>query len=304
MFGRFSFIILLFFLFDYLTTILHIYTKKSNSKIHGSSMRHKEGKARCFKLREDWFYGKPTWKTGAARRSRPLRRDFPRDAGASKAGAKLGPSTKDRLWGLAGGLRTSNLRRKFTGLREIFLFHLLNEERILLGPGRPRTGAASGTYSTRLSSTTSVVLTHGLDPVSLRGVQPWYQRSLVSSSGMTQHHLIPTGTQISDDLAIRRGLQSIPWGINRTWRIAISESNRFIQTCQAGFWVETSLYKVRAPNKDLHTKQDTRRFLLFDGDTIKADSELLTMRWRPTDHKRCQLEHLKQEKLIRGSENS
>ena len=44
--------------------------------------------------------------------------------------------------------------------------------------------------------------------------------------------------------------------------------------------------------------QDTTHFLLFDGDTIQADSELLTMRWRPTDHKRCQLEHLKQQKLI------
>ena len=90
-----------------------------------------------------------------------------------------------------------------------------------------------------------------------------------------------------------------PKGINWTWGNAVSDSNRFIKHCQAGFREESSLCEVRAPNKFLHTKQDTTHFLFFDGDTIQADSELLTMRWRPRDHKLCQLEHLKQQKLIR-----
>ena len=99
-------------------------------------------------------------------------RDFPRDVDAAKADAKLGSSTKDRLGGLAGGLDTSNLRGNFTGLRVIFLFLLLEGERILLGPGEPRAGGPTGTYSTRPSSTTSDILTPGLDAVSLRGVPP------------------------------------------------------------------------------------------------------------------------------------
>ena len=125
-------------------------------------------------------YGKPIWNTGAARRSRLLRRDFPREVDAAKADAKFGSSTKDRLGGLAGGLDTSTLRGNFTGLRVIFLFFLLEGERILLGPGKRRAGGPTGTYSTRPSSTTSDILTPGLDAVSLRGVPPWYQRSLVS----------------------------------------------------------------------------------------------------------------------------
>ena len=125
-------------------------------------------------------YGKPIWDTGAARRSRPLRRDFPREVDAAKADAKLGSSTKDRLGGLAGGLDTSNLRGNFTGLGVIFFFLLLEGERILLGPGERRAGGPTGTYSTRPSSTTSDILTPGLEAVSLRGVPLWYQRSLVS----------------------------------------------------------------------------------------------------------------------------
>ena len=84
-----------------------------------------------------------------------------------KADAKLGSSTKDCPWGLAGGLETSNLRGNFTGLREIFLFRLLGEERILLGPGGPRTGEVTDTYSTSHSSTTSEILTPSLVAVSL-----------------------------------------------------------------------------------------------------------------------------------------
>ena len=93
-----------------------------------------------------------------------------------------GSSTRERLWGLAGGLETSNLRGNFTGLRVIFLFCLVEEELILHGPGGPRAGRATSTYSTRPSSTTSDIFTPGLDAVSLRGVPPWYQRSLVSSA--------------------------------------------------------------------------------------------------------------------------
>ena len=57
---------------------------------------------------------------------------------------------------------------------------LAGRKLILLGPGEPRTGGPTGTYSTRPSSTTSDILTPGLDAVSTRGVLPWCQRSLVS----------------------------------------------------------------------------------------------------------------------------
>ena len=50
----------------------------------------------------------------------------------------------------------------------------------MLGSGEPRAGGPTGTYSTRPSSTTSDILTLGLDAVSLLGVPPCYQRSLVS----------------------------------------------------------------------------------------------------------------------------
>ena len=133
-----------------------------------------------FKWWKDSVYGKPIWNTGAARRLRPLRRDFMRGDDAAKAEAKLGSSTKDRLGGLTGGLDTSNLRGNFTGLRVIFLFLLLEGELILLGPGEPRTGGQTGTYSTRPSSTTSDILTPGLDGDATREALPWCQRSLVS----------------------------------------------------------------------------------------------------------------------------
>ena len=133
-----------------------------------------------FRWCQNCVYGKPIWNTGAARRSHPLRQDFPREVDAAKADAKLGSSTNERLGGLAGGLDTSNLRGNFTGLPLIFLFLLLEGERIWLDPGEPRAGGPTGTYSTRPSSTTSDILTPGLDAVSLRGVPPWYQRSLVS----------------------------------------------------------------------------------------------------------------------------
>ena len=132
-------------------------------------------------------YGKPIWNTGAARRLRPLRRDFPWEDGTAKAEAKLGSSTKDRLGGLTGGLDTSNLRCNFTGLRVIFLFLLLEGELILLGPGEPRTGGQTCTYSTRPSSTTSNILTPGLDVDST----PWCQRSLVSLAERRRSFSLP-----------------------------------------------------------------------------------------------------------------
>ena len=73
----------------------------------------------------------------------------------------------------------------------------------------------------------------------------------------------------------------------------ISNSNRFRQYGQACLEEVSPLCEVRAPNKVLHKEQDTTYFLLFDGDTIHADSELLTLSWGPTDHKRRQLEDLK-----------
>ena len=88
----------------------------------------------------------------------------------------LGPPPKTALGGLAGGLDTSNLRGNFTGLQVIFLFLLLEGERILLGPGEPKTGGPTGTYSTRPSSTMSDILTPGLDAVSTRGLLPWCHR--------------------------------------------------------------------------------------------------------------------------------
>ena len=77
----------------------------------------KEGKAGNSQNTEDCFYGKPIWKTGAAWRSHPLRRNFPWEAGVAEVDAKLASSTKCRFGGLAGGLETSNLRGNFLGLR-------------------------------------------------------------------------------------------------------------------------------------------------------------------------------------------
>ena len=69
-------------------------------------MRHKRGESTNVQIIKKTFCGKPIWNTGEARRSRPLRRDFPREAGAATADAKLKSSTMDRLGGLAGRLET------------------------------------------------------------------------------------------------------------------------------------------------------------------------------------------------------
>ena len=109
--------------------------------------------------------GNPIWNTGAARRSRLLRRGCPRDACAVRADAKLGSSTTDRFWEIAERLELSNFLGNFTGILETFLFRLLGEERNLLGPVGARRGEASGTYSMHPSSTTSENCNPGLDAV-------------------------------------------------------------------------------------------------------------------------------------------
>ena len=83
----------------------------------------------------------------------------------------------------------------------------------------------------------------------------------VFGSAPTQHHPIPTGTEITDDLTHRCRLNNTPWGINRSYRNAISDSNRFRQHSQVCFREEIPLCEVRAPNKVPHTKQDTTHFL-------------------------------------------
>ena len=102
----------------------------------------------------------------------PLQRDSPREACAIKTDAKLVSNIKDRFWEVAGELEMSEFRGNFTGLREIFLFCLLGEEIILVGPGGPRAGEATSPYSTPLCFTTSEFRTSGLDAVSLRGLSP------------------------------------------------------------------------------------------------------------------------------------
>ena len=114
----------------------------------------------------------------AARRSRPLQRDFPREACAVRADGKLGSSTKHRFWEIAG-LEISKCRGNFTGRREIFLFRLLGDERVLLGSG-PRAGKATGTYSTRPSSTTSEFRILGPDHVWLPELPTWHHLSMVT----------------------------------------------------------------------------------------------------------------------------
>ena len=122
----------------------------------------------------------------------------------------------------------------------------------------------------------------------------------VFGSATTQHNPTPTGSQISDDLARTCWLHNTLRGIDRTWRNAISDSNRLRQHCQVGPWEEISLCKVRAPNKILHTEQDTTtHFFFLDDDTIETNNNFFTMSCSSTDHKIHQLEHLKQPKLIR-----
>ena len=76
------------------------------------------------------------------------------------------------LLGCRRVLEISNFRGNFTGLRAIFLFRLLGEERTLLGPGGSKASEATGTYAMRPSSTTSEIRTPGFDAVSLRWVPP------------------------------------------------------------------------------------------------------------------------------------
>ena len=68
-------------------------------------------------------------------------------------------STKDRIWGLGGGLEISNLCSNFMGLRESFLFRSRGGEQSLHGPGGPKAVEATCAYSTRPSSTTYQIVT-------------------------------------------------------------------------------------------------------------------------------------------------
>ena len=140
----------------------------------------KEGKAQIFELSRRLFLWKAHLKYWSGTTITPTPTRLPARSWCCQSRAKLGSSTKARVEGLVGGLETSNLRGNFTGLQVTFLFRLLEEERILLSPGGPRSGAATGTYSTRPSATTSDILTPGLEAASFLGVPPWYQRSLVS----------------------------------------------------------------------------------------------------------------------------
>ena len=106
--------------------------------------------------------GNPPWKTGAALRFRPLRRDFLQDCWRSKAALKLKSSTTQCCWDDTSGLPIS--KRFFTGLRLIFLFLDFPEEtRKLLGTGTITEGALTGTYSTRPSSAIFEILTPDRD---------------------------------------------------------------------------------------------------------------------------------------------
>ena len=98
----------------------------------------------------------------------------------SKRTQNLGP-----LLRIASGDRLEVWKFKISaatslGSQRSFFFRLQGEEWILLGPRGQRAEELIGTYSTRPSSTTSDILTPGLDALSLRGVPLWYQRSLVS----------------------------------------------------------------------------------------------------------------------------
>ena len=95
----------------------------------------------------------------------------------------------------------------------------------------------------------------------------------VFGSATAQDNSIPTSTQISYSLAWTCCLHNTPRGINRTWRTAIGDGNRLRRHCQGGLWEKNSLCGVRAPNKILHTEQNTTHFFFFDGDTIKTDKK-------------------------------
>ena len=171
-FGRLCFNILFFFflsrLFDYNTT--YIYTKIKIPIHKAVQWCTKKGKQEVLKIQKTVCKESPFGILERLDDHAHYDATSHEKLGLLKRTKKLESSTKDHLGGLAGGLESSNLRGTFTGLREFFLFRLLEEERILLGPGGPRAGAATGTYSTRPSSTTSDILTSGLDAVSLRGV--------------------------------------------------------------------------------------------------------------------------------------
>ena len=174
------------------------------------------------------------------------------------------------------------------GPERFFVFRLLGEERILLGPRGPRAGEATCTYPTRPSCTTSGIRTPRLDAASLRGLPPWYHRSLVS--------LVVRRRMTTRSQQARRSLTTwsahavstiLHGGLDGTWRDAIGDGNRLRQLCQAGIREENSLCKLRAPNKILHTEQDTTHFFFLDGDTIKVGNKPFVTSCTTTDQMCC-----------------
>ena len=156
----------------------------------------------------------PSGKKTAARRSRSLRRDFPREGPAVRADGKLGSSVKDRFWGVTRGRIILNLRGSFPKLRVIFLFHLAGKARILQGRVGPKAGETTGTYSKRPSSTTSEIRTPCLDDVSLRGGDTM----IPSLTGMlcstpVQISPVPKSTLIIQYLACTHCLHMAPCSI-------------------------------------------------------------------------------------------
>ena len=114
-------------------------------------------------------YGNPPWKTVAALRFHPLRRDFLQDCWWSKAALRIISSTTQCCWDDRGGLAISN--SLFRGLRLIFLFLCFPEQtRKLLGPGTLTEGALIGTYSTHPFFTIFEILTPDRDAESSEDV--------------------------------------------------------------------------------------------------------------------------------------
>ena len=96
--------LILFIISGYLTKY---YVQQIIHNNEGSSkIRAKEEQERILECCE-LSLGRPIWKTGAERRSRPLRRDFPRETSAVIVDAKLGSSTKERSWGVTAELTIS-----------------------------------------------------------------------------------------------------------------------------------------------------------------------------------------------------
>ena len=155
----------------YIQKVLH--NNESSSKI-----RAKEEQERIMECCE-LSLGRPIWKMGAERWSRPLQRDFPRETSAVRVDAELGSSTEERFWGVTAGLAISSFQNNLMGLREIFIFPLLGEERILLAQEDQEQAKQLHVFDIP-SSKTSEFCAPVFDDVSLQGVPPWSIRLLLS----------------------------------------------------------------------------------------------------------------------------